>query len=167
MAKKNRAPIPKSITDPNDLKIGELVSGDIIGPIDPPSRDGTKYFFLFVDRRTSYYHAHTSRTKDGFITTLKLVYEDYASHGHKMLSFRSDSEQIMVVGDVAAFLASNGVDQQWSLPYQHHQNLVERHVQTISKAISTMMLEQNLLGSSFCEYALHYMSSGKVTDRWD
>jgi len=38
------------------------------------------------------------------------------------------SEQIMVVGDVAMFLASNGVDQQWSLPYQHHQNLVECHV---------------------------------------
>ena len=125
--------------------------------IDGKLFSGTKYFFLFVDRRTSYYHAHTSRTKDGFITTLKLVYEDYASHGHKMLSFRSDSEQIMVVGDVAAFLASNGTDQQWSLPYQHYQNLVERHVQTISKAISTIILDQNLLGSSFWGYALQYI----------
>jgi hypothetical protein len=149
MAKRNRAPIPRSIHEPMSVPIGHLVSGDIIGPITPHARDGAKYFFLFVDRRTSYYHVFTSKTKDGFITSLKQVYDFYLVHGHKIINFRSDSEEIMVHGSVEEYLASNGVIQQLSLPYEHHQNLVERHVQIVGKAVTTVIHDQLLLAAVF------------------
>jgi len=62
LAKKNRLPIPQSLTDPKEVPIGHLISGDIIGPIKPEAGDGAKYFFLFVDRRTSLYHVFTSKS---------------------------------------------------------------------------------------------------------
>ena len=157
MAKRNRAPIPRSINDPKTVPIGHLVSGDIIGPITPHAKDGSKYFFLFVDRRTSYYHVFTSKTKDGFITSLKHVYDFYLAHGHKIMNFRSDSEEIMVHGAVEEYLASNGIIQQLSLPYEHHQNLVERHVQTVVKAVTAVMHDQVLLAAMFWDYALFHM----------
>jgi len=51
LAKKNKP----SIANPekNDLtesKIGELLSGDIIGKIQPATRNGDVYFYLFVDK---------------------------------------------------------------------------------------------------------------------
>ena len=35
MAKRNKDPIPQSVTDPREVPIGHLISGDIIGPIKP------------------------------------------------------------------------------------------------------------------------------------
>ena len=63
----------------------------------------------------------TSKTKDGFITSLKHVYNFYQSHGHKVINFRSDSEEKIVHGSVEEYLAANGVIQQFSLSYEHHQ----------------------------------------------
>ena len=157
MCKRNRQPIPPSITDPMTTKIGELISGDIVGPISSTNKAGHKYFYLFVDRRTSFLHAFTAPTKDGFITALRTVYDFYLSHGHQMLGFRSDSENIMVYGDIPAFLDSKGVHQSHSLPYTHNQNLVERHVQTVTKMLSAMMHTQTLLDASWWDYALYHL----------
>ena len=154
LGKKNRNPIPKSVTDPKQVPIGYLVSGDIVGPVTPKAKDGSRYFFLFVDRRTSFYHVFTSRTKDGFITALKQVYDFYTKHGHTMRVFRSDSEQILISGDVAEFLNTSAVKQDLSLPYAHHQNLVERHVQSIVNSVTTSIHDQALLGPSFWDYCL-------------
>lgn len=157
LAKKNRISFDLSATtDPKSLDIGQLISGDIVGPIHPPNRDGHKYFFLFVDRRTSLYHAYTSATKDAFITALKRVYDYYTEHRHKVRAFRSDSEKIMIEGDVEDFLVSANVQQQTSAPYRHEQNLVERHVQTVTKAVATLMVDQALLDATFWSHALFY-----------
>jgi len=63
MSKRNRTGTPDSITDPRNVPIGHLVSGDIIGPIAPTSNDVHQYFSLFVDRATSYTHVYTSASK--------------------------------------------------------------------------------------------------------
>jgi len=162
MGKRNNVPIPDPITDPRSIPIGDLISGDIIGPIDPPGRSsGAKYFFLFVDRRTSHLNVYLSKTIDGFLTALRSVYDFYVSHGHKARGFRSDSENIFVYGDIPAFLESQGVNQTFSLPYAHYQDLVERHVQTIVKMTSTTMHDQKLLGANFCDYCLYHSVSLK------
>ena len=161
LAKQNRQPIPRSLTDPTTSPIGTIISGDIIGPITPTNKKGHGYFFLFVDRTTSFYHTFTSATKDGFLTSLQYVFNYYKQHGHPMHTFRSDSEKILVEGKVAEFLADENVRQQFSLPYAHHQNLVERHVQTVVKSISTVMHDQAILGASFWDYALFHVVSLK------
>jgi len=82
IAKRNSLPIPPSITDPKTLEIAELISGDIIGPISPCTRNGHKYIYLFCDRRTGYLDTYTSESKAGFITALQDVCKAYTKHGH-------------------------------------------------------------------------------------
>ena len=62
----------------------------------------------------------------------------------------------MVYGQVEDFLASNHVEQQFSLPYEHKQNLVERHVQTVVKTVTAVLHDQKYLNSSFWDYCLFY-----------
>jgi hypothetical protein len=85
------------------------------------------------------------------------VYDWYSSHGHTIKTFRSDSENILVHGDVASYLKSNAVNQQFSLPYAHYQNLVERHVQTIVNFVVAVLHDQQLLGDSFWDYCIFYV----------
>jgi hypothetical protein len=77
LAKRNKPSPPGSVTDPTTLIVGDLVSADVVGPVDPPSRSGNKYFHLFVDRATSFMHVYTTDCKDSFLTSLKDVYADY------------------------------------------------------------------------------------------
>jgi len=156
LAKRNSLPIPKSITDPKTLQVGQLLSGDIVGPITPSTRNGDKYFYLFCDRRSGFLHAYTAASKAGFITALKDVCSFYAKHGHKVKGFRSDSEHIMIYGDVAIYLEENNIEQTMSLPNAHFQNLVERHVQTINNTLSTIIHGQDILNSTFWDYALYH-----------
>jgi len=55
----------------------------------------------------------------------------------------------MVEGGVAEFLKAQTVDQQFSLPYAHYPNLVERHVQTVVNRVTTTLHDQLLLGFTF------------------
>jgi hypothetical protein len=66
-----------------ELQVGELLSGDIIGTIQPPTRNGCVYFYLFVDKRTGYMKAYTVKTKDGFITALGDDIDFFEENGHK------------------------------------------------------------------------------------
>ena len=67
----------------------------------------------------------------------------------------------MIYGNVPEFLISKSVQQDLSAPYAHHQNVVERHVQTIVKATAACLHEQVLLGPSFWDYALFHIVSLK------
>jgi hypothetical protein len=78
LAKKNKPKIQSSHSSkPLNLQVGELISGDIIGKIQPPTRDGDVYFFLFVDKKTGYVRAYTAKTKDGFVTALEDVIKHF------------------------------------------------------------------------------------------
>jgi hypothetical protein len=162
LAKKNKPVIPHpEKNNLSDLKIGELLSGDIIGKIQPATRDGDIYFYLFVDKRSGYMRAYTSKTKDGFVTALGNAISYFEDFGHKVKAFRSDSEQIMKWGPVKQLLESKGVQMQQSLPYAHYQNLVERYVQTIVKAVSTVLHGQSLLKANLWDHALFYVINCK------
>ena len=156
MGKRNHTPVPRIHKDPTTIAIADVISGDIVGPIDPPTRTGHKYFFLFVDKRTRFLHVFTSPSKDGFITSLKQVYTDYKMKGHTIKGFRSDSENIMIEGKVEEFINAQNITPTHSLPYEHYQNLVERHVQTVVKLVATILHDQQLLNDSFWDYALFY-----------
>lgn len=159
LAKSNRSPISPSTTDPRTIEIGAVISGDVVGKISPLARDGSQYFYLFVDRRTSYYHCYTSANKDGFINALKDVVDFYKSRDHPIQAFRTDSEDLMKSSELDLFLKERGIESQYSFPYSHHQNLVERHVQTVKKLLSAVMHGQKLLDPSFWDYALFHLVS--------
>jgi hypothetical protein len=60
-------------------------------------------------------------------------------------------------GPVKQLLENKGIQSEYSLPYAHYQNLVERYVQTITKAVSTIIHGQSLLKASLRYYALFYV----------
>jgi hypothetical protein len=158
LAKKNKPKIQHSQqTDLTNLQVGELISGDIIGKIQPPTRDGDIYFYLFVDKKTGYMKMYTAKTKDGFVTALEDVINHFQKYGPKIKFFSSDSEQIMKWGPVKQLLENKGIQSEYSLPYAHYQNLVERYVQTITKAVSTIVHGQSLLKAILWNYALFYV----------
>jgi hypothetical protein len=127
LAKKNKPAIANpEKNDLNELKIGELLSGNIIGKIQPATRNGDVYIYLFVDKRSGYMRAYTLKTKDGFVTALENVIAHFEDFGHEVKAFRSDSEQIMKWGPVKQLLEYKGNQLQHSLPYAHYQNLAER-----------------------------------------
>jgi len=157
LAKKNKPKIKSPTIDTQtELQIGELLSGDIIRKIQPSTRDGCVYFYLFVDKRTGYIKAYTAKAKNGFATALEDVIDYFEGQGHKVKFFRSDSEQIMKWGPVKEFINKKGIKPQYSLPYAHYQNLVERYVQTVVKAVSTVIHGQSLLRAKLWVYALFY-----------
>jgi hypothetical protein len=97
LAKKNKPKIKSPTIDTQtELQIGELLSGDIIRKIQPSTRDGCVYFYLFVDKRTGYIKAYTAKTKNGFVTALEDVIDYFEGQGHEVKFFQSDSEQIMI-----------------------------------------------------------------------
>ena len=158
LSKKNKPKVQHlQQTDLTNLQVGELISGDIIGKIQPPTKDGDVYFYLFVDKKTGYMKAYTAKTKDGFVTALEDVIHHFQQHGHTVKSFRSDSEQIMKWGPVKQLLENKGIQSEYSLPYAHYQNLVERYVQTITKAVSTIIHGQSLLKANLWNYAIFYV----------
>jgi hypothetical protein len=158
LAKKNKPAIANpEKNDLNELKIGELLSSDIIGKIQPATRNGDIYFYLFVDKRSGYMRAYTSKTKDGFVTALENIIAYFDDFGQKVKVFRYDSEQIMKWGPVKQLLESKGIQLLHSLPYAHYQNLVERYIQTIVKAVSTVLHGQSLLKANLWDYALFYV----------
>jgi hypothetical protein len=55
----------------NDPKVEEVISGDIVGKINPSTREGDKYFFLFVSKRSGLLRAYVSRTKENFSSALE------------------------------------------------------------------------------------------------
>jgi hypothetical protein len=157
-AKKNKPKIQSSHSSkPLNLQVGELISGDIVGKIQPPTRDSDIYFFLFVDKKTGYVRAYTAKRKDGFVTALDDVIKNFKNYGHQVKFFRSDSEQIIKWGPVRQLLQKEGIQHEFSLPYAHYQNFVERYVQTICKATSAVLHGQSLLKASLWNYALFYV----------
>jgi D-mannonate dehydratase len=82
--------------------------------------------------------AYTAKAKDGFETALENVIEFLNEQGHKVKSFIPDSQQIMKWGQVRQLLDKKGIQPQYSL-YAHYQNLLQRYVQAIMKAVSTVL----------------------------
>jgi len=88
---------------PERCKVGELLSGDIIGKIQPPTRDGNVYFYLFVDKKTGYMRAcrqedwihegiHYEKLCDCFRRYNKLLNRVWAQSEIFQIRFRTDNE---------------------------------------------------------------------------
>ena len=66
---------------------------------------------------------------------------------------RSDAEEIFDSSDVQLFLSDQGIKHQYSVPYEHYQNRVERLIQHNIRGISSLMYSQKWLPASYWEYA--------------
>ena len=89
---------------------------------------------------------------------LELVMADHLFFGKVLKMVRSDAEEIFSSREVISFLQSKGVKSQFSAPYQHYQNRIERAIQDLVGGVSTLLHSQRLLPPSCWEYAAkHYV----------
>jgi hypothetical protein len=154
MAKKNKPPIEKASGDRKDVEPGEIISADIVGKINPPTRNGDCWFFLFADVATGYEHAYTAKTKDAFLIALQKTVAWYRAKGRNPRVLRTDAERVLTMGEVKNWLNKESIESEHSLPEAHYQNFVERYVQTTVKGVSAMLHGQRFLKAENWDLAL-------------
>jgi Reverse transcriptase (RNA-dependent DNA polymerase) len=158
LAKRNKSPIPEASGDRRDTVLpGEILSSDIIGKINPPTRDGHCWFFLFADVATGYMHVYTAKSKDGYLSAIKSVIKWYRSKNLNPKIMRTDSERMLIMGDVGRYLEIEGITPEHSAPDAHYQNFVERYVQTVVKGTSAMLHGQRFLKANQWDKALYHL----------
>ena len=111
------------------------------------------------DVGSSYQWAHFSKTKEA---DLVIQMADLLFFGKALKVVRSDSEEIFSSREVISFLQNKGVKSQFSVPYQHYQNRVERAIQDLVRGVSTLLHFQRFL-PAYCweDAAKHYVKSSR------
>lgn len=160
LSKRNALPRQR---EPSERKvaIGEIISADPVGKINPESANGDVWFILFKDICTGFEYVVTSKTKSAkaFVDALDEVVRFFAFHNHTVKTLRTDSENTFDVSEeLISYLERNRILSERSAPFAHHQNSVERDVQTVIKGVAAMMHGQLWLRASYWHYALrHYV----------
>ena len=90
---------------------------------------------------------------------------DLLFFGKALKVVRSDAEEIFSSREVISFLQSKGVKYQFSVPYQHYQNRVERAIQDLVRGISTLLRSQRFLPASCWEYASKHKISRFISTK--
>ena len=139
--------IQKEIEEMTNYEPGELLSCDDVGPINPLSMDGHSRFFLFRDTRTRKKHFFAIKNNDSetFIKCFEFVIDYYESKGYKVKILRSDYFSTFVAADLKKFYNKRNIVHQASSPHRHHQNAVERDIQTLIGYVSAVLHWTELL----------------------
>jgi hypothetical protein len=134
---------------------GEIISIDPVGPISPKSINGFTLLWFIYDIGSSYQWVFFSSTKHSSIVVeiLRIVISDLKFYGKALKIVRSDAEEIFNSREVQLFLEERDCKHQYSVPYAHYQNRVERLIQHNVRGISSLMHSQKWLPASHWEYA--------------
>ena len=156
LAKRNIA--SPSVNEKTQYSPGETVSVDPVGPINPPTKEGYKYFILFKCVSTGYLHAFAVKSKDCFLRCLTEVVDWYKARGYSPRILRSDNDTVILSQETQNYLVKSEIIHQLSAPYRHFQNAVEREVQTVTKGVSLLLHSQPWLPARLWHLALfHYV----------
>ena len=160
LAKRNRKPISHPSGErAEETRPGDILSADSVGKISPASREGHEFFFIFEDVCTGYLHIFLSKTKVGFVVALRHVVTWYKTRGWTPKVLRTDQGKELMSSEVQAFLDGNQMIPEYSAPYCHWQNSVERDVQTVTRGVSAMLHSQPWLRADCWDLALfHYVA---------
>ena len=124
---------------------GQIISLDPVGPISPKSIGGFSLMWSVYDVGSSYQWVYFSKNKEVsvVIQILELVIADLLFFGKVLKVIRSDAEEIFSSREVISFLQSKGIKSQFSIPYQHYQNRVERTNKDLVRGVSTLLHSQS------------------------
>ena len=70
---------------------------------------------------------------------VRQIIADLKFYDKKLKILRSDAEEIFNASDVQLFLSDQGIKHQYSVPYEHYQNRVERLIQHNVRGISSLI----------------------------
>jgi hypothetical protein len=139
---------------------GEIISADPVGPINPITREGFKWFFLFKDVCTGFDHVVMTEDKsaESFLKAVDYVVKWYRKFGKVVKKIRTDYESFASSKLIYEYYDRPDINiiPQMSIPYEHWQNAVERDVQTVVKGASVLLHSQPWLRADCWDLALHH-----------
>jgi hypothetical protein len=94
-----------------------------------------------------------TKTAAAFNEALAHVVDFYNLHGHVVKKIRFDAGSTENAEETVTFLQANRIQVDPCAVKAQYQNPVEREVQTLSKGIAALLIDQSALGSSFWCYA--------------
>jgi hypothetical protein len=159
---------PVNVPDPPDFltsegdnrsgtaRPGEILSLDPVGIINPAASNGHKYFWLVKDVCTGYNWVLTSKDKsaDSAMSAIDYVVKWLRVRHKTVYKIRTDYEMVLRSQTVLDYCADNSIRMQYSIPYKHCQNAVERDVQTIVRGTSLLLAAQPWLRKDSWHLAL-------------
>lgn len=146
---------------------GQIISCDLVGPINPATASGCIYFYIFVDVVSDYVSVIPSRRKDtdSFLDAFVIVHDEYMDMGKRPRILRTDGGSEIAAMKVERTLRGQyDMTIQHSIPYSQWQNRVERTIQDIVPGSSALLHSQPWLGASHWDLALlHQVMLHNVT----
>lgn len=123
----------------------ELIVSDIAGPFEA-GPFGFKYMITFRDVATTFTEATVLRSRDQAPTVFKeFVMKMERQTSRKVKTLRTDGAGEFTSADFLAWLRSQGINKDKTLPYEHNQNgIAERSIRTISDMGRTMLIVSKL-----------------------
>lgn len=138
---------------------GQAITCDVVPNINPISITNDISFFVFTDIATGYIHCILTKSKNSnaFLEALALVLQFYNTYNCSTTTImRSDMESNFISSEVEEYLSRHHISHEYSGPYTHQQNPVERYIQSIIKGTSTVLHSQLFLSPAFWSEALRY-----------
>ena len=157
----------KQLAEDAKLRPGEIVSCDDV-PVSPISLDGFDTFFIFRDTKTRTLFTFTTKGKgeDTYLSCLTDVrvyfvqkYRMNPSWGvQPVMTIRSDFMKTYKSKKVKEFYEDNDCTCEFSSPYQHWQNAVERDVQTVVHNMIAVLHTNEFITAAMWSFALRHFT---------
>ena len=140
--KATRAPHPES-SRPKPNQVGDIVDGDLFGPMTKISISKKKYALLLKDRFSSYTHAYSLKTKDETHLALQNFFGTFEREsGQRVKVLQVDNGSEFSGAKVKLLCDVEQVGIEFSAPYTPEQNgHAERNNRTMIETARTMLVD--------------------------
>jgi hypothetical protein len=150
-------PIPKSISR-TTYQIFEYITCDYC-PMKVESTRGYTGIYIYGDKQSEMLFGYLVKSKTEWLQTFQSLIDEYGpkknKNSQRVRIFLTDFASEIHEHEFSAYLVEIGVKLYNSAPYKHHQNLIERYIQTLKNMLRTVMSYNNVPPSYWC-YAIMY-----------
>lgn len=151
--KMSRCPFPKEAT--KSTKPLELVHSDVVGPIEPTTKGGSRYLITFLDDFSRYAIIFAMKTKCEALSKFKeykSIVENF--HNIKIKSLRTDNGREYRNEEFANYLIKKGITRQLTVPRTPQQNgVAEQFNRTLLEMTRCLLLESGVTKTLWADAA--------------
>lgn len=144
IGKAKRAPFPKQ-SETKTTRCGELIHSDVWGPSQEPSPSGSRYYVTFTDDYSRFRFVFFIKSKNEVLQRFKEITALIKQQHGTLGTLRSDNGGEYVSNAFRNFCNTNGIQQQFTVPYTPQQNgVAERANGTLLDMGRAMLFESGL-----------------------
>ena len=136
---------------------GDLIHGDICGPMSQPSKGGSVYFVLYQDDCTGYRFVFCITRKSEALTCFQQVFKTILRDtGRTISTLRTDRGGEFCSAAFSKYLSENNIRRELTTSYTPEQNVVvERENQTIMEGVRNSLYYSQLPMSFWAEVVVY------------